>query len=857
MMQQYVLLKEQYSDCILFFRLGDFYEMFFDDAVTASRELEITLTSRDCGLAERAPMCGVPYHSVDGYVARLIERGYKVAICEQMTDPKATKGLVERDVVRVVTAGTLIEPKMLEEKKNNFILSVYAEGDRAGLCWADISTGEMLVAELREAHAELPVEWARIAPTEALVNALCAQEVAGRGLPGMITLRPDGDYELKNAKDVLRKRLGHPLSAYGCERMHFAIRAAGALLNYLRETQKSEIVSIASLTVYRRNGHMALDPVARRNLELTETIRGRARRGSLLWLLDKTCTAMGARQLRSWIEQPLSDIEKIDGRLDAVAELKNEPVLAEHLREYLKNVYDIERLLTRVSYGAISPRECLSLKNSLQQAPAIQALIGHLKAPALRSVIESLDPLDDVTGLLAEAITDDPPIVIREGGIFRSGYDEELDETREVSQNGRQWLERLEANERESTGIKTLKVAYNKVFGYYIEVTRANLHLVPYRYQRKQTIANGERFITEDLKRIEEALLGAEERAMRLEYQLFVELRETLTREIPRMQRTAGALKQLDAFLSLAQVAYDNGYCRPELHDGYDLYIEQGRHPVVERLSEEQFVPNDALLSEDKRLAIITGPNMAGKSTYMRQVALIVLMAHIGSFVPAHSAKIPLTDAIFTRVGASDDLASGQSTFMVEMKEMAGILERATNKSLLILDEIGRGTSTFDGLSIAWATVEHIANKKKLGAKTLFATHYHELTELEGVLEGTVNYFVDCKELGEDIIFLRQVKLGGADRSYGVHVAALAGLPHALVARAREILAKLEVNDVSRQSISGNILQQATPKGGQVSLQDYDAIELAQEIAQADINAMTPMDALNKLYLWRERAKKI
>ncbi len=857
MMKQYMLLKEKYPDCILFFRLGDFYEMFFDDAQLASRELEITLTSRDCGLAERAPMCGVPYHSVDGYINRLIERGYKVAICEQLTDPAESKGLVERDVVRVVTAGTLIEPSMLEERKNNYLLSVYVDADRAGLCWADVSTGEMTVAELKEASAHVRVEWGRIAPTEVLVNAACANMIAGSGLPGLVSLRPDADFDLKNARLQLKKRLKMPLEAYGCDKMALALRAAGALLCYLQQTQKKEPGPLASLGVYHRNGHMSLDPVARRNLELTETIRERSRRGTLLWLLDKTSTAMGGRQLRSWIEQPLHDIARINGRLDAVGEFKADPVLTGHLGEHLQGVYDIERLLTRVAYGAINPRECLSLMQSLDQVGPVQALIGHLRAQETVSISDDLDPLADLTSVLAQALSDDPPILIKEGGIIRPGYSKELDDTRDASQHGKDWLLTLEQSEREATGIKNLKIGFNKVFGYYIEVTRSNLSQVPYRYQRKQTVANGERFITEELKKVEETVLGAEDRAMRLEYQLFLDLRETIAREIPRIQKNAQALKRLDALLSLARAAYENDYCRPDLHAGYDLSIVQGRHPVVEKLSDEPFVPNDASMTEGERMLIITGPNMAGKSTYMRQVALITLMAHIGSFVPAKEALVPLTDALFTRVGASDDLASGQSTFMVEMREMASILMQATDQSLLILDEIGRGTSTFDGLSIAWATVEHIADKKKLGAKALFATHYHELAELEGKLSGAVNYFVDCKELGEDIIFLRQVKRGGADRSYGVHVAALAGLPPTLVARAREILARLEVNEVSRRSISDNILQTPIPKGGQVTLQDFSAIELAQEIACADVNAMTPMEALNKLYVWRERAKKI
>ena len=857
MMRQFMLLKEQYQDCLLFFRLGDFYEMFFEDALTASRDLEITLTSRDCGLPERAPMCGVPYHSVDGYINRLIEMGHKVAICEQMTDPAEAKGIVERDVVRVISAGTLIEPAMLEDKKNNYILSVFVEKGRAGLCWADVSTGELSVSELRDVASELQAEWLRIAPTEALINAEGAQRFGAAGLPGILSMRPDEEYDGKAARTTLKKCLDKPLEEIGCLTMRLALRACGALFAYLARMQKRDPSSFSSMRVYHSAGMMRLDPTARRNLELTETIRERKRKGTLLSLLDKTATAMGGRQLRAWIEEPLMDVDAIGQRLDAVDEFKSDPALAVHLGETLRKVYDIERLVTRVAYGAVNPRECLALLRSFEQMPSIQALTGHLQSEKIQSLLEEIDPLEDVTSLLRSALHEDPPILVRDGGIIREGYSQELDETRDAAQNGRDWLTRLETTEREETGIKNLKIGFNKVFGYYFEVTRSNLDQVPYRYTRKQTIANGERFITEELKRTEETILGAQERATRLEQQLFGELRESIAGEIHRMQRTAQAVKQIDALLSLALAAYENGYCRPQVHDGYDLAIEQGRHPVVETLSAEPFVPNDTYITQDERMVIITGPNMAGKSTYMRQVALIVLMAHIGSFVPAASARMPLTDSIYTRVGASDDLAAGQSTFMVEMREMASILQSATERSLLILDEIGRGTSTFDGLSIAWATAEHVSDRRKLGAKALFATHYHELAELEGVLEGVVNYYVSCKELGEDIIFLRQVKRGGTDRSYGVHVAAIAGLPPKLVSRAREILAKLEVNDVSKQSIAKNILKKSAPKGGQVSLQDYSAVELAQEIAAVDVNAMTPMEALNTLYLWRERAKKI
>lgn len=857
MMQQYMLRKEQNPGCLLFFRMGDFYEMFFDDAVLVSRELEITLTARDCGLPEKAPMCGVPHHALEGYLNRLIEKGYKVAICEQLTDPAESKGLVERDVVRIVTPGTVIDPAMLEDKKNNYILAVCLEEDKAGLAWADISTGELTVEEIREnVQSALAAEWARIAPSEVLGNGAVSHAL-GTKMPGLMTVRPEDEFDLRFAKRTIKKRLPGELSAYGCEDLPLAVRAAGALLAYLEQTQKRELTNISALRVYRPHVHMHLDPTARRNLELTRTIRDAGRKGSLLWLLDQTATAMGGRQLRAWIEQPLLDLTAINHRLDAVQSLYEDMPLCGALTEELKGVYDMERLLTKVTYGSINPRECLSLKQSLGQVPHIHALIAHLSNSMMEQITTGLDPLEDLCAMLEHAIDPEPSMLLRDGGVIRPGFNEELDELRNASQNGHQWLMELEQREKEATGIKNLRIGFNKVFGYYIEVTKSNISQVPYRYQRKQTLTNGERYITEELKKIEDTLLGAQEKALRLETQLFATVREQIAAQIARIQSTAWALKELDALHSLAKVAMQNDYTRPTLHAGFDLTIEQGRHPVVEKLSDSPFVPNDTLFTKDESMVIITGPNMAGKSTYMRQVALITLMAHIGSFVPAASANIPLTDRIFTRVGASDDLSAGQSTFMVEMREMSEILANATPQSLLVLDEIGRGTSTFDGLSIAWASVEYILGQESLRAKTLFATHYHELTELEGVLDGAVNYFVDCKELGEDIIFLRTVKRGGADRSYGVHVAALAGLPQQLVARAREILAKLEVNEVSQRSISQNILEEPTGKTGQVGLLEFSALELAQEIAALDVNYMSPKEALDLLYVLREKAKHI
>ena len=858
MMQHYLNTKEQYKDCILMYRLGDFYEMFFDDAVTVSKELELTLTGRDCGLAERAPMCGVPYHAVDTYVARLVEKGYNVAICEQMEDPALAKGLVERAVTRVITPGTVIESTMLEEKKNNYLLSVYfgQNEKKAGIAYADVSTGELYVMELPQRRTQLMEELARIAPTEVLVSAEDALELVRIGWNQRATVRTAEAYDRTAATVQIKKHTGSSLSALGLAKLELAVCAAGALLMYLEETQKNALAHVNTVHIYNRGEHLLLDPVARRNLELTETMRGRGKKGTLLWLLDRTATAMGGRLLRAWIEEPLTQKDKIERRLDAVDELMHNFLLTQEVRSALEPIYDIERLVTRISYGSVNARDALALGNSLKMIPKVKEFLADYRSVALCDINNRLDPMEDVCELLERAIDPEAPLPIREGGIIRKGYNQELDELRSASTNGKEWINKIEQKEREETGIKNLRVGYNKVFGYYIEVTRSQLTMVPYRYQRKQTLAGSERFITDELKQVEETILGAQDKSVRLEYQLFCEIREQLMGQIARFQATANAVKELDALQSLAVVANENGYCRPEIHEGYDLTIRDGRHPVVEATSKELFVPNDTELTDAGRMMIITGPNMAGKSTYMRQVALITLMAHMGSFVPASSASIPLCDRIFTRVGASDDLAAGQSTFMVEMSEMASILANATERSLLVLDEIGRGTSTFDGLSIAWATAEYICSKKRIGAKTLFATHYHELSELEGRLEGVVNYQISVKEHGDEIIFLRKIQKGGADSSFGVQVAAMAGLPQPVISRAHEIMAKLEVNNVNQTTIGQNILG-GKKKDKQLSLMEYNAVGFAQEVAQIDMDSMSPRDAMNLLYVLREKARKI
>ncbi len=866
MMQHYLATKEENRDCILFYRLGDFYEMFFDDAKTVSKELDLVLTGKDCGLEERAPMCGVPYHAVDSYVNRLIEKGYKVAIAEQMEDPKLAKGLVKREVIRVITPGTNISSEALDEKKNNYLMSLFAEDRCFGLAVTDVSTGEFMVGELKNAES-MQNEISRFSPSELVVNEaflISGAELGQGGRAPAVTPLPARYYRESEAAALIRKHfsVGH-VNALGLGDYPSGMLAAGALLKYLEETQKNSLKHIDQLKLYNPGSYMLLDSTARRNLELTETIRDKNKRGSLLWVLDKTSTAMGARALRSFIEQPLLKKSEIVARQDAIEELNGAVIDREELREYLGPIYDLERLIGRLAFGSANPRDMIALKQSLKMIPPIKQVLSGKKAALLKRLNAEMDPLEDMTDLLERAIVDDPPLTVREGGIIKPGYSEENDRLHSASTEGKDWLLDLEAKERESSGIKNLKIKYNKVFGYYFEVTNSYKDLVPEYFIRKQTLVGAERYTTPRLKELEDVIVGAQDKSVALEYELFTDVRNTLVGETPRLKRTAQAVAALDALVSLALVADRNRYVRPQINDKGVLNIKEGRHPVVEQMLEgESFIANDTYLdSGDHRLSIITGPNMAGKSTYMRQTALIVLMAQMGSFVPAESADICLCDRIFTRVGASDDLASGQSTFMVEMTEVANILRHATRRSLVILDEIGRGTSTFDGLSIAWSVVEHMASPKLQGCKTLFATHYHELTELEGSVSGVHNYCVAVKEQGETVVFLRKIIPGGADKSYGIQVARLAGLPDGVLKRAREILDELTDADISRRAAeiaesSGTVPEKAPlikrpdeVDRGQMSLfgaADDEAI--IREIEEMDLEEMTPKQALNTLY---------
>jgi len=860
MMQQYLRIHDQYADCLLLFRLGDFYELFFEDAKTASRELELTLTGKDCGLEERAPMCGVPYHSVNTYIEKLIAKGYKVAICEQMEDPALAKGLVDRDVVRVITAGTVTDPAMLEDKANNYLMCVYLDGKKTGIAYADVSTGEFFVME-PEPNL-LRAQIVRVNPMEVICNdppqltALTGGEV--RGLNG----QPRIWFQRKNAEETICEHFHlSQLTSLGLNDRKEATCAAGALLRYLHETQKNSLEHIRTLRIAENGKTMLLDQNTRRNLELTESLRGERRKGTLLGLLDMTSTAMGGRLLRRWVEQPLLDEKEINNRLDAVQELVNDRILGMTLAEELEGVYDMERLMNKVAYRNMNARDCLALCASLKRIPGIRNLLCNVQSAEMIRIRDELNPLEELTDLLDRAIHPDAPVIITEGGIIREGYSKILDEYREAQTSGKQWILDLEAREREETGIRNLRIQYNKVFGYYIEVTKSFLSQVPERYIRKQTLTNAERYMTPELKEIEQKIIGAQEQSVRLELQLFSEVRDRIAEQIGGIQRTAQALKELDVFQSLSRAASENRYVRPSITTDGTLSIVEGRHPVVERnMKDGGFIPNDTLLDgNENRMMIITGPNMAGKSTYMRQVALICLMAQIGSFVPAREASLPVCDRIFTRVGASDDLASGQSTFMVEMSETAHILRNATKNSLIILDEIGRGTSTFDGLSIAWAVVEYIADKERIGAKTLFATHYHELSELEGHLDGVKNFCISVKEHGEDVIFLRKIVRGGADKSFGVHVARLAGVPHPVIVRAHEIQARLEVSEINQNTIGQNILGEETAfrKNEQMDLFEYKKDEIIKELQEIDVMAITPMDAMNTLFLLREKARKL
>ena len=832
MMKVYCETKEKYKDCILFYRLGDFYEMFFEDALIASKELEITLTGKDCGLEERAPMCGVPFHAVDGYLNKLVSKGYKVAICEQLEDPKQAKGLVKRDVIRVVTPGTNLDAQALDESRNNYLMCIICMEDRYGLSVADISTGEYLVTEL-DSEKKLLDEINKFSPSEIICNH--SFYVSGVDIEDMKERLHISVFSLDSwyfddalcARNLMEHFHVSSLSGLGLDAYSCGIIAAGALLQYLIETQKTSIANLTALTPYSISKYMVLDSSTRRNLELCETLREKNKRGSLLWVLDKTKTAMGARMLRRYLEQPLIEKEEIMQRLDAVEELKDNAITREELREYLNPVYDLERLISRISYQTANPRDLVAFKTSLSMLPHIKYIMKSLQSPLLVQLQEEMDELEDLFALVDTAIVDEPPISIRDGGFIKEGYHEEVDRLRHAKTEGKSWLAKLEAEEREKTGIKTMKVKYNKVFGYYLEVTNSYKDMVPDYYTRKQTLTNAERYITPELKELEETILGSEDKLTALEYDLYVEVRGKIADEILRIQKTAHAIAGVDVFASLALVAERGNYVKPSINEKGVLDIKNGRHPVVEKMiPNDMFIANDTYLDNGKnRISIITGPNMAGKSTYMRQTALIVLMAQIGSFVPADAAKIGLVDRIFTRVGASDDLASGQSTFMVEMTEVANILRNATRNSLLILDEIGRGTSTFDGLSIAWAVVEYISNPKLLGAKTLFATHYHELTELEGKLPGVNNYCIAVKENGDDIVFLRKIIQGGADKSYGIQVAKLAGVPDMVIERAKELAEELTNADITVHVQGGDAEGQ---KARKAKTQKYDQVDMDQ-----------------------------
>jgi len=907
MMQQYVDTKEQYKDCILFYRLGDFYEMFFDDAVTASRELEITLTGKDCGLDERAPMCGVPYHAVDTYLNKLVSKGYKVAIGEQVEDPKLAKGLVKREVVRVVTPGTNLNTQALDETKNNYIMCVVYTADRYGISVADITTGDYFVTEVESAR-KLSDEITKFSPAEIICND--SFYVSGMDLDDLKNRMGITIYSLEAwyFDDELCKRalMGHfqvkTLEGLGLADFNCGVIASGALMQYLLETQKTGMGNLTHLTPYVTGKYMIIDSSTRRNLELCETLREKQKRGSLLWVLDKTKTAMGARMLRSFLEQPLIDEAKINCRLDAVKELIEHTISREEIREYLNPVYDLERLISKISYKTANPRDLIAFKSSLSMLPHIKYLLSSFSGELLRDINEQLDVLEDIHELLEHSIMDEPPIAIKDGGIIKEGYHEEIDKLRHAKTEGKTWLADLEAKEREATGIKGLKIKFNKVFGYYLEVTNSYKDLVPEHYTRKQTLANAERYITPELKELEDIILGAEDKLFSLEYALFSEIRDNIAKEVQRIQSTAKAIAKIDVFASLALVAERSNYVRPKINKGGRIDIKNGRHPVVEKMiTNDMFISNDTFLdNKNHRISIITGPNMAGKSTYMRQTALIVLMAQIGSFVPAESAQIGIVDRIFTRVGASDDLASGQSTFMVEMTEVANILRNATADSLLILDEIGRGTSTFDGLSIAWAVVEHISNPKLLGAKTLFATHYHELTELEGKLESVNNYCIAVKEKGDDIVFLRKIVKGGADKSYGIQVAKLAGVPESVIVRAKELAEELQNADITtkaHESPYGCIgcskimdMNKEAPYGytgsskimdvnkeikagtgsmPKAKMQTYDQVDMEQislfdtvrdedilkELDEIDVGTLTPIEALNTIYRLQNKLK--
>lgn len=873
MMEQYVATKEKYKDCILFYRLGDFYEMFFDDAILASKELEITLTGKDCGMEERAPMCGIPFHAADTYINQLVKKGYKVAIGEQVEDPKLAKGLVKREVIRIVTPGTNLSSESLEESKNNYLMCISYVGKNYGISVTDLSTGVFKTCQIQQAEKVVD-EINKFQPSEVLYQAGVEQveeiHAVCERLQVSHTEAPDYYFNLETDEETLKRQFHiNSIEGLGLKDSPACVASCGALMQYLHETQMSSLSHINHIETYSVDSFMILDSATRRNLELTETLRDKQKRGSLLWVLDKTKTAMGARKLREFVEQPLLYKDAIEKRLDAIEAINKELIVREELREYLNTIYDLERLLTRIALKTANPRDLLAFKTSIQYLPDIYNLLRELPCERINEIYEDYDSLEDLYDLLEQAIVEEPPVSIKEGGIFKQGYRDEIDELRLAKTECKTWLADLESKEREKTGIKGLKIKYNKVFDYYFEVTNSFKSLVPDYFIRKQTLVNAERFTTDELNTLSGKILGAEDKLYALEYDCYVELREKLAAALVRVQKMAGYIAELDALCSLAYVADKNNYVRPSLNTDGVIDIKGGRHPVVEKmLANDSFVENDTYLNNaESRISIITGPNMAGKSTYMRQTALITLMAQIGSFVPAESANIGLCDRIFTRVGASDDLASGQSTFMIEMNEVANILRNATKDSLLILDEIGRGTSTFDGLSIAWAVVEYIADPNILGAKTLFATHYHELTELEGKLFSVNNFCIAVQEEGDDIVFLRKIIKGGADRSYGIQVARLAGVPEPVLKRAREICNELIDSDITTKvkdiDIKPALSEQ--PKIKETRSSDYEQLSLfsspvemtiANELKTMDLNNMTPIKAMLYLQELQERLKQ-
>ena len=875
MMQHYLATKAEYKDCILFYRLGDFYEMFFDDALVVSKELELTLTGKDCGQEERAPMCGVPFHAAETYINRLVSNGHKVAICEQMEDPKQAKGIVKREVIKVVTPGTNLNSQALDETKNNYLMSIVYLGDVLGVAIADYSTGDFFVTEIKTG-AELIDEINKFVPSEIILNEYFAMSgidltFISEKLTVSVSTLENWYFDDDSCKAKLKEHFHvNMLDGLGIKDYPVGIDAAGALLIYLTQTQKSDMSHITSIVPYTTGKYMLIDSSSRRNLELVETMREKQKKGSLLWVLDKTKTAMGARALRNLVLQPLINRDEIIRRQDAIEELSDNAIDREEIREYLGPIYDLERIMTKISCKSANPRDLIAFKNSLEMIPHIKNQTGHFKCDVFRQCFEQMDDLKDLYNLVDTAIIDDPPITMRDGGMIKDGFSAEADELRNAKIKGKEWLAELESREKEKTGIKNLKVKYNKVFGYYLEVTNSFKNLVPAEWVRKQTLTGSERYTTDELKHLEDIILGAEDKLYSLEYDLFCEVRERIAAEVVRIQNTAKAIAMIDVYASLSVVATQNNFVRPKINEKGIIDIKNGRHPVVEKMiSNDMFIANDTYLDNGmNRISIITGPNMAGKSTYMRQTALIVLMAQTGSFVPADSANICIVDRIFTRVGASDDLASGQSTFMVEMTEVANILRNATPKSLIILDEIGRGTSTFDGLSIAWAVVEYIANTKYLGAKTLFATHYHELTELEGTLDGVNNYCIAVKENGDDIVFLRKIVKGGADKSYGIQVAKLAGVPDVVLNRAKELVVDLSDADISQKARDiaqySKKLDKMNDKYRKVNdlevkqMSLFDTVkddDIVTDIMNLDISNMTPIDALNTLYKLQGKAK--